>query len=83
MVAPLGHPGGGGVGLGWRLVTTGLLLDDLRVDGRHAVDLVGAHDRQVPHPDLLDLPLLSRAKKGPAGKPKPPRRARWKGVGPS
>ena len=34
------------------------LLDDLRVDGRHTVDLVGPDDRQVPHADLLHVTLL-------------------------
>ena len=38
-----------------------LLLDDLRVDGRHSIHLIGAHAGQVPHADLLHVSLLHDA----------------------
>mmetsp|Transcript_45800 Transcript_45800/g.82431 ORF Transcript_45800/g.82431 Transcript_45800/m.82431 type:complete len:248 (+) Transcript_45800:1152-1895(+) len=38
-----------------------LLLNDLRVNGSNAIDLVGAHDCQVTHADLLDFSLFEDA----------------------
>mmetsp|Transcript_11818 Transcript_11818/g.26011 ORF Transcript_11818/g.26011 Transcript_11818/m.26011 type:complete len:226 (-) Transcript_11818:1085-1762(-) len=72
-------PGGHSVGhihdLVWLVVVTaplvelreGLLLNDLRVDGSHAIDLVGADHRQMPHADLLHVTLLHDAQSGDDG----------------
>mmetsp|Transcript_51655 Transcript_51655/g.112546 ORF Transcript_51655/g.112546 Transcript_51655/m.112546 type:complete len:267 (+) Transcript_51655:521-1321(+) len=41
----------------------GLLLDDLSVNGCHAVHLVGPHDGQISHADLLDITFLEDAQR--------------------